>query len=125
MHGQVVVAERLVADERQRPADGAPVDGEVGAEHFRATRAQRQETRAQAQQRGLPGTVRAREQDDLTRFDLEIGACERGESSEHANGRPKMNDTQEDCSGSGERYGESVRRPRGTRRNAARVRRAT
>ena len=77
---------------------------EIDAEHLGLSRAQRQQARAQPQQRGLARAVRAREQHDLARLDVEIGACERGESSEHANGRPKVYDTQEGCSGTGERY---------------------
>ena len=90
-------------DERERAPDRAAIDREVDAEHLRVARPQRQEARAQAQQRRLARAVRARHQDDLAGVHLEIGARERGETPEHANGRPKVHDTQEGCSGSGER----------------------
>ena len=51
----------------------------------------------------LPAPFAPDEQHDLARLDVEIGACERGESPEHANGRPKVHDTQKSCSGNGER----------------------
>ena len=102
--GEVVVAERLVADERERAADRAPVDREVEAEHLGRARSQRQQARAQPQQRGLARAVRAREQHDLAGVDVEVGAGERGEPTEQADGRPKAaRRANEHCSGNGER----------------------
>ena len=92
--GEVVVAERLVADERDRAAD-AP----AARPRDRRRAPQPAPTRSgnsPAQSRSsvvLPGAVRPAEQHDLARLDLEVGARERGKSSEHANGRPKAYDS--------------------------------
>ena len=102
--GEIVVTERLVPDERHGPAHAARFDGEIDTQHFSLARAQWQQTRAQPQQRGLARAVRAAEQQHLARLDLEIGACERGKSSEHADGRPKAYAAQPELRGPGVRY---------------------
>ena len=109
VHGQVVVAKRLVAHERERPANGAPVGGKVDAQHLRVAGAQREQSRAQAEQRGLARAVRTCEQHDLAGIHVEIGARERGEAAEHAYSRPKVHDEQEHGSGNGERDRASLR----------------
>ncbi len=94
--GEVVVTERLVTDERERSTRAPAVAGEVDAEHLCLPGAQREETGAQAQQRGLPGAVRPAQQHDLARVDVQVGAGERGKPPEHADGRSKANAVQPD-----------------------------
>ena len=94
-HRQVVVAERFVTDERERAPDRAAIDREIHTEHLGLPGAQRQQSRAEAQQRGLARAVRPGQQHDLATLHLEIGSCERGESTEHADCRPKVHDAQE------------------------------
>ncbi len=100
-HGQVVVAKGLVTHEGERAADRPPVDREVDAEHLGVAGTQREETCTEPQERGLPGAVGARDEHDLAGLDVEIGAGERGEPTEHADGRPKVHDAQERSSGRG------------------------
>ena len=92
--GEVVVAERLVADERELAANRAAVAAEVVPEHGRGARAQRQEPGEQPQQRRLAGAVRPREQHDLALVDVEIGAGERRKTVEQAHGRADAHDGQ-------------------------------
>ena len=56
---QVVVAERLVADERHRSPHRAPVTGQVVAEHRRGSRTQREQPGEEAQERRFAGAVGA------------------------------------------------------------------
>ena len=94
--GEVVVAERLVADEREQRACTLAVTREIDAEHLGLPRAQREKTRAETEQRGLPGPVRPAQQHDLAGVDVEVGAGERGEPPERADGRSKANAVQPD-----------------------------
>ncbi len=105
LNGEVVVAEGLVADERDGPAHAPRFDRQIHAQHFSLPCAQRQQPRAQPQERGLARTVRTAEQHDLARVDLEVGTGERGKSSEHADGRPKAYAAQPELRGPGVRYG--------------------
>ena len=91
-HGQVVVAEGLVADERQVAARGAPVHVEIGAEHLALARVQRDEPRDQAEQRGLAGAVRAGEEHDLARVDVQVDTGQGREASEEAHGGAESDD---------------------------------
>ena len=79
-------------DHADGAADRAPVAREVVAEHDDASRPHREQARAQAQQRGLARTVRAREQHDVAGVDLEVGAGERGEATEEAHRRLQADD---------------------------------
>ena len=83
---EVVVTERLVPDEADRPPRRLAVAREIDAEHGSLARAQRQQPGAETQERGLARTVRAAQQHDLAGVDVEIGAGERGEPPEHADG---------------------------------------
>ena len=60
--GEVVVTEGLVPDERDRAAHAPRFDRQVDTEHFSLSRAQRQQARAQPQQRGLARAVRPAQQ---------------------------------------------------------------
>ena len=102
--GEVVVAEGLVTDERDGAAHPPGFDRQIHTEHFSLPRAQRQQPRAEPQQRGLARTVRPAEQHDLAGLDLEVGTGERGKSSEHADGRPKAYAAQPELRGPGVRY---------------------
>jgi len=105
---EIVVTEGLVPDERHGPAHAARFDSEIDTEHLSLARAQRQQARTQPQQRGLARAVRSAQQQHLARLDLEIGTCERGKSSEHANGRPKAYAAQPELRGPGVRYGRKL-----------------
>src|SRR6185437_3626605 len=104
-HGEVVVAKGLVADEGDRSAYPPGFDRQIDSEHLSLPCAQRQQPRAQPQQRGLARTVGSAEQHDFGGVDLEVGTGERGKSSEHANGRPKAYAAQPELRGPGVRYG--------------------
>src|ERR1700730_13790781 len=93
---EVVVAKRLMAHERERSTHALAVLGEIDAEYLGLPRAQREEARTQAEERGLPGAVRPAQQHDLAGIDLQVGAGERGELPEHADGRSKANAVQPD-----------------------------
>ena len=90
--GQVVVAERLVADERELVPNCAAVEGQVMAEHGRRTRAQRQQPGEEAQQRRLPRAVGTGDEDDLARIDIEVDTRECGEPAEEADHGAKLCD---------------------------------
>ena len=98
-HGQVVVAEGVVADERQLPAHRPPVDGQVVPEHLGLAAAQRQEPGQEAQQCGLPRAVAAREQDDLALGHVEIHPGQRRKASEQAHGGTETDDEGHSASG--------------------------
>src|SRR5439155_27341230 len=90
--GQVVVAEVLVAQQREVATVTPPVDREVDAEHLGLARPQRQESRDQAQQRGLAGPIRSRQQHDLSGGDVEVDARERRKAVEQADGGAEADD---------------------------------
>ena len=65
--GQVLVQAVLVAEQAHAGPDGAAVDGQVDAEDGRLTPADRQQPRAQPQERRLARAVRSLQEDDLAR----------------------------------------------------------
>ena len=89
---EVVVAERLVADEREIAASAPPVTGEVVVEDDAFARIQRDQPRQQAEQRGLPGAIGAREQHDLARGSVEVDPGQRREATQEANGGAETDD---------------------------------
>ena len=91
-HGEVVVAERLVAHEREVAASAAAIASEVVVEHDRFARVERHEPCEQPQQRGLARAVRSREEHDLARGDVEIDPGEGGEAVEQADGGAETDD---------------------------------
>ncbi len=91
-HGEVVIAEGLVADEADLAAQAPAVAGEVVPQHLGRPVSQREQACTQAQQRGLAGAVRPREQHDFARVDLEVGTGECGEPAEQAHCRPQADD---------------------------------
>ena len=99
-HGQVVVAERLVADERQLTAHGR-----AGRRPGRARAPRPRPSAAGASPASrrssvvLPGAVAAREQDDLALGDVEIHPGERGEATEQAHGGAETDDEGHSASG--------------------------
>jgi hypothetical protein len=70
--------------------------GKIDTEHLGLSRAQREEARTQAEQRGLPGAVRPAQQHDLAGIDVQVGAGERGEPPKRADSRSKANAVQPD-----------------------------
>jgi len=67
---------------------GGAVSGEVGAEDQGTPRAQPDEAGDNPQQRRLAGSVGTADVHDLTGGDVEVGAGERREPSQHADRRP-------------------------------------
>ena len=91
-HGEVVVAERFVSDEREFAPSAPPVPRKVDPEHDRLARVQGHETCDQTQQCGLARAVRAREEHDLARGDIEVHPGEGGEAIEEADGGAETDD---------------------------------
>ena len=90
--GEVVVAEGLVADERE-VAPRARADRRRGRGRApRLARVQRHQAGEEPQQRGLARAVRAREEHDLARVDVEVDAGERREAAEQADGGAETDD---------------------------------
>ena len=58
-HGEVVVAEGLVTDERQLAAGAPAVDGQIVTQHGGFTGVQGNQPGQEPEQRGLPGAVRS------------------------------------------------------------------
>jgi sortase A len=90
--GEVVVTEGLVAHERE-VATGAPtVVGEIVAEHRGLPGIQRHQSGQQPEQRGLPGAVRTRQEDDLATGDVEVDAGQCREAPEETDGGTETDD---------------------------------
>ena len=107
--GEIVVTERLVPDERDRAADRPATGREVDTEHLTGAGAQRQQPRAQSQQRRLSRAVRACKENSLAGVYLEVDTRERGETTQHAHGRPKAYDAQKSLLRGVRRYQVSLR----------------
>src|SRR5262249_51513834 len=75
-------------------ANCTTVTHQVDAEHLGGPGSQRQESGAEPEERGLPGTVRTRDEDDLPLLHVEIRTREGRKSTEHADGRAKADDAQ-------------------------------
>ena len=84
--GQVLVEAVVVAEQAHAGPDGAAVGGQVDAEDGGLAPADRQEPRAQLQERGLARAVRSLQEDDLAPRDLEAGARQGREAAEHHDG---------------------------------------
>ena len=97
-HGEVVVAERVGADEGEIAPMRAGIGCEVVAEHGGGAGAQRDQAGEQSQERRLTGAVGARDQHDLTGGDVEVDTREGGEPSEQADGGAKRDDEGHDLS---------------------------
>ena len=80
--------------EGELAAHGPAIDGQIVPEHRRGARAQREEPGQEPQQGRLSGSVRPREQHDLTVVDVEIGTRERRKAVEQAHGRADAHDGQ-------------------------------
>jgi hypothetical protein len=75
-----------VAEQAHAGPDGAAVGGQVDAEDGRLAPADRQQPRAQLQERRLARAVRSLQEDDLAPRDLEAGARQGREAAEHHDG---------------------------------------
>ena len=91
-HGQVVVAEGLVADEGEIAPGAAPVLGQIEPVDLGLARVERRQTRDQAEQRGLAGAVRPGQQEDLAGVDVKVDPGQSGEASEKAHGGAESDD---------------------------------
>src|SRR5439155_17481855 len=91
-HGEVVVAEGLVADERELAPYPAAVDSQVVAEHRLRARLPGHQPREQTEQCGLAGAVGPREQHDLPLARVEVDACERWEAAQEAHDGAETDD---------------------------------
>ena len=91
LRGQVVVAVRLVADESGTDPRRATVGGEIVPAHRGLAGVGRHEAGEEPQQRRLARAVRAGDQHDLARADVEIDAGQRREASEQGHDRAEPN----------------------------------
>jgi hypothetical protein len=98
-HGQILIASRLVADEPDQPTVSAPIDAEVETEDLPDARVHREEPREEAQQRRLPGTVPAGEEDDFSRLDIEVDPGQGREPAEETYDRSETDDGLHSASG--------------------------
>lgn len=98
-HGQIVVTRRLVPDESHEPPMGSPIDGEVEPEDLTDTRVHRHEPGQQPEQRRLPGTVPAGEEDNLAGMDIKIDTGQGREPTEETHGRTETDDGLHSASG--------------------------
>ena len=102
-HREIVVAERLMTHERQRRPDRAPVDAPDRRRALRPHRSAGAAVPRRAAKGGLACTVAPHRNTISPDCTSRSAPASAGKSTEHANGRPKVNDTQKDCSGTGER----------------------
>ena len=79
-------------DEREPTPRPDAVAREVVVEHDGFARVEGREAGEEPQQRRLPGTVRAREQHDFARVDVEVDTGEGREATEEAHGRAETDD---------------------------------
>ena len=77
---------------RRRTRAGLPSVDEVVTEHLRLAPRDREQPRAQAQQRGLPGPVRAAEEHDLTGGDVEVDPGQGGEPAQEGHRAAEVDD---------------------------------
>ena len=99
VHGQIVIARRLVPNESDEVTVRPPINGEVEPENLPDTRMQRDESREDSQQRRLPGAVPAREQHDFSGLDIKVDAGQGREPAEETHGRSETDDGLHSASG--------------------------
>lgn len=121
-HGEVVVAARLVADERQGPTMGPPVVDQIAPEDLGFTRVDGDEAGQQSKERALACPVAAGDEDDFAGVDIEVDARERRKPVEEAHSGTKADDGLHRASpgvsevyGAGRVGGEPLRERRGAR----------
>ncbi len=89
-HRHVVVEGGGVANKPELAADRPTIDAEIVPEHDGGAVNHGDQPGAGAQQGGLPGTVRAGQENHLTGSDVEVDAREGREASEQADGGAKV-----------------------------------
>lgn len=94
--GQVLVEERLVAEQADTPADLGPVTSQVVTENGRRTGGDGDQPGTQAQQRRLPGAVVAGEQDHLSPAHVQVHTGQCGEPADECDGCTKFDDVLQD-----------------------------
>jgi hypothetical protein len=99
VHGQIVVARRLMPNESDEATVPPPINGEVEPENLPDARMQRDESREDSQQRRLPGAVPAREQHDFAGLDIEVDAGQGREPAQETHGRSETDDGLHSASG--------------------------
>lgn len=81
-----------MGEEPHPPAYTLAIVAKIVAEHHRFAGHDGDETRADTQQGGLAGTVRAVQQDDLPAADIEIDACKRREAAKEGDRGTEVDD---------------------------------
>ncbi len=91
-HGQVVVTEGLVSDEREVTARAPSVAGQVATEDVRLTGVDRHQSGEETQESRLPRSVCSRQQDDLALVDVEIDPREGRKAIQETDCRAETDD---------------------------------
>ncbi len=118
---QVVVQAGLMSEKADVRAHGPWIGHQIDPDDDRLALHDRDEPGARAEQRGLPGPVRALEQHDLALPDLQVDSGERWEPTEHRDRIAEVDDARHDDS---QTYGLPTTRDRSRSCYRASIRRA-